>query len=135
MLFCFFFCFFRLFEATRFLEDASIAHVLSALGTLSLAALANAATSDVAEVGNKGSRQQLQALIAQQVKGTRDGVVTANSTVRMFALVNLIATIEHNMFRIGSAKVCLFPRDQVSPYFNGEFALLIFCVFFCVFFV
>ena len=80
----------RLFESTRYLDDAAVTQVLSALGALSLTTLA--AAGDVSSTASSGGRA--------------DAVgAGAASSMRIFSLANLIATIEHNMFRISSAKL------------------------------
>ena len=84
----------RLFESTRYLDDAAVTQVLSALGALSLTTLAAA--------GDASS------LSTSSLSGGRGSGVDAGggvSNMRIFSLANLIATIEHNMFRISSAKL------------------------------
>ena len=79
----------RLFESTRYLDDAAVTQVLSALGALSLTTLA--AAGDV------------PSSLPTSPAGTGRG--EPPPTMRVFSLANLIATIEHNMFRISSAKL------------------------------
>ena len=78
----------RLFESTRYLDDAAVTQVLSALGALSLTTLAAAGDTPPSLATSPGST-------------SRD----PPPTMRVFSLANLIATIEHNMFRISSAKL------------------------------
>lgn len=146
----------RLFESSKYLDDSSIAHLLSALGTLSLQSLAHAATAD--------SSDDLQARITQAVGGMdavggQDGGVrslggggvggggssggssSGNSSVayarppprvRMFALSNLIATIEHNMFRVASAKVNCYSHRNPCTTTTTSSAVTICTAFVCL---
>jgi hypothetical protein len=99
----------RLFESTRYLDDVSVTHVLSALGTLSLSSLANAATSEGMDRSSAASA--LTAPTSGHASTLPHNVsslplnLAPPATIRMFALINLIATLEHNMFRITSARL------------------------------
>ena len=83
----------RLFESTRYLDDAAVTQVLSALGALSLTTLAAAGDASMSSLSSGGRGSGVEAGSA--------GV----ANMRIFSLANLIATIEHNMFRISSAKL------------------------------
>ena len=79
----------RLFESTRYLDDAAVTQVLSALGALSLTTLAAAGDTPASlPTSPSGSTSR-----------------EPPPTMRVFSLANLIATIEFNMFRISSAKL------------------------------
>ena len=117
----------RLFESTKYLDDAALVNVLSALGTLSLSSLANAATNDhdsssvtpasplpttgtgSASVSitsrNPASAPTAASSSAASTASTGRGTKNPVRPVHVFALVNLVATIEHNMFRIGSSDI------------------------------
>ena len=85
----------RLFESTRYLDDAAVTQVLSALGALSLTTLAAAGDASSLSMSSLSG-------------GRGGGAEAANagvSNMRIFSLANLIATIEHNLFRISSAKL------------------------------
>ena len=85
----------RLFESTRYLDDAAVTQVLSALGALSLTTLAAAGDA---------SSLSMSSLSGGRGSGVEAGGAGV-SNMRIFSLANLIATIEHNMFRISSAKL------------------------------
>jgi hypothetical protein len=103
----------RLFESTKYLDDKAVTHVLSALGTLSLSALANAATNGEgsdgrpAHVGGASLPMPGSAHTAHSIGGSGSGAsllsTPAPQSIRMFALVNLISTLEHNLFRLTTA--------------------------------
>jgi len=116
----------RLFESTRYLDDRAVTHVLSALGTLNLSALANAATNDQGDTRpgallggvapsvhathpSLGGSTGGSAAVSGGGGGITVGgaLVSAPSpqSIRMFALVNLVATLEHNLFRLTSARL------------------------------
>ena len=83
----------RLFESTRFLDDAAVTQVLSALGALSLTTLAAAGDAPSSlPTSPSGGR-------------AGDPAALGIASMRVFSLANLIATIEHNMFRISSARL------------------------------
>ena len=72
----------HLFESTKSLSDASLSHLLSALGSLGLTALANVATAEATSEGIEPLRDA----------GGRAGV-------RRFCLARLLQTIESNLGR------------------------------------
>ena len=110
----------RLFINTSTYDDAALGHLLSCLGTLSLSALANASVS-VEDVTRLQLNSQLNSSIpssssslsglgldGERLDALQTLVNTYHPDVRMFALVNLIATIEHNMSRIGSSRLWFY---------------------------
>jgi len=113
----------RLFESTRFLDDQAVTHVLSALGTLSLASLANAATSDGLDHPHMRSSSStssslpgfsstvgttLPGSLASFPSSVGVGAPPSPPGLRLFALANLVAVLEHNLFRITSPKARLW---------------------------
>jgi hypothetical protein len=103
----------RMFESTRYLDDTALFHVLAALGTLSLSCLANATHVEVITTGSDGSSGGGSSTSGAGGSGATQAksggpLSLRPPPMRMFALVNLLATVEHNMFRIAHYKVFSF---------------------------
>ena len=87
----------RLFESTVYMDDYAIKYVLEALGNLIINSLSHYDTLD----------QSIPTIVRHNsINISHNSVLSIpRPKGRLFALVNLLATIEHNMFRIGTAKL------------------------------
>eukprot|EP01083_Nonionella_stella_P033465 91619_1 len=88
----------RLFESSSKLTLPAVHSVLAALGTLSLCSLANAASTE----NNAGTPDLPTRAASTKTNAAASPGGKFEPRLRMFALVNLITTIEHNMYRIDS---------------------------------
>lgn len=82
----------KLFESSKNLSYSSVNDLLNSLGTLSLTSLANAAATE-----NFNSPAGLP---TKKKENSARGNKISRPRMRMFALMNLMTTIEQNMFRI-----------------------------------